>query len=260
MTRKVMEGNLFSYTLDPTDRFHDILLDQRNRLRECIKNLREISHRLNKLHRCSLLANLTGSSLSVAGTITAIVGLSLSPVTLGASLLASGVGLGVAAAGGAVTVTSDISVVLANSREVRRVKEIAVTCHSQMREIMNCLEFLHHSQGPTDPILLQAERNASLSLYNSVCFMVFCGSRGFLVPEYTKEVTKVSHVVLKAKVQKLAENLEACVRPMDEICELLENRKALSLKRKTSVLWDIRESASPLKANFFTPAKKFGEQ
>lgn len=237
---KVMEGNLFPYALDPTDRFHDILLDQRNRLHEHIKSLREISRRINKLHRCSLIANLTGSSLSAAGAITAIVGLSLSPATLGASLLASGVGLGVAAAGGAVTVTSDLSLVLSNSREVKRVKEIAATCHSQMREIMNCLEFLHCSQGPTDPTLLQAEKNASVSLYNSICFMVFCGSQGFLVPEYTEEVTKVSHAVLKAKVQKLAENLEACARPMEEICKLLENRKEFSLKRKTPALWDVR--------------------
>ncbi|XP_015276781.1 PREDICTED: apolipoprotein L domain-containing protein 1-like [Gekko japonicus] len=235
-----MEGNRFPYTHDPTDCFRDILLDQRSRLREHIKSLREISHRINRLHRWSLIANLTGSSLSVAGAITAIVGLSLSPATLGASLLASGVGLGVAAAGGAVTVTSDLSLVLSNSREVKRVKEIAATCHSQMREIMNCLEFLHRRQGPTDPTLLQAENKASVLLYNSICFMVFCGSQGFLVPEHTEEVTKVSHAVLKAKVQKLAENLEACTRPMDEICRLLKNRKEFSLKRKTPVLWDVR--------------------
>lgn len=237
---KVMEGNLFPYTLDPTDRFHRILLYQRSRLREHIKSLREISHRINRLHRCSLIANLTGNSLSAAGAIAAIVGLSLSPATLGASLLASGVGLGVAAAGGAVTVSSDLSLVLSNSREVKRVKEIAATCHSQMREIMKCLEFLHRSQGPMDPILLQAENKALVSLYNSICFMVFCGSQGFLVPEHREEVTKVSHAVLKAKVQKLAENLETCARPMDEICTLLENRKEFSLKRKTPAFWNVR--------------------
>ncbi|XP_060101280.1 apolipoprotein L domain-containing protein 1 [Heteronotia binoei] len=236
---KVMEGNLSPYTLDPTDRFHYTLLDQRSRLCEHIKSLREISCRINKLHRCSLIANLTGCSLSAVGAIAAIVGLSLSPATLGASLLASGVGLGVAATGGAVTVTSDL-LVLSNSREVKKAKEIAASCHCQMREIMNCLEFLHRSQGPTDPTLWQAESNASVSLYNSVCFLVFCGSQGFLVPEYTEEVTKVSHAVLKAKVQKLAENLEVCARLMDEVCKLLENRKEFSLKRKTPALWDVR--------------------
>ncbi|XP_061495363.1 apolipoprotein L domain-containing protein 1 [Rhineura floridana] len=228
-----MEDNIPPCPFDPTHRFHAVLLDQRSRLHEHVKNLREISRRINKLHRRSLIANCTGSSLSAAGAITAIVGLSLSPATLGASLLASGVGLGVAAAGGAVTVSSDISLVLSNSKEVRKVKEIAVSCHGQMREIMHCLEFLHRSHSPTDPILLQAEKNASVALYNSICFMVFCGSHGFLVPEHTEEVTKVSHAVLKAKAQKLAENLEACVRPMDEICGLLENRREFPLNTKT---------------------------
>ncbi|XP_028601951.2 apolipoprotein L domain-containing protein 1 [Podarcis muralis] len=233
---KVMEDNFPPHTFDPTHHFHVVLLDQRSRLREHIRSLREISRRINKLHRRSLIANFTGSSLSAAGAIVAIVGLSLSPATLGASLLASGVGLGVAAAGGAVTVTSDLSLVLSNSREVRKVKEIAVSCHAQMREIMHCLEFLHRSQGPTDPRLLPAERNASVTLYNSICFMVFCGSHSFLVPEHNEEVTKVSQAVLKAKVQKLAESLEACARPMDEICELLENRKESPLKTRRLAL------------------------
>ncbi|XP_044311315.1 apolipoprotein L domain-containing protein 1 [Varanus komodoensis] len=233
-----MENNISLHCYDPTHRFRDVLLDQRSRLRDQIKKLHEISRRINKLHRRSLIAYLTGSSLSAAGAITAIVGLSLSPATLGASLLASGVGLGVAAAGGAVTVTSDLSLVSFNSRELRRVREIAVACHSQMREILNSLEFLHHSQGPMDPTLLPAEKTASFALYNSICFMVFCGSHGFLVPEYTEEGTKVGQAVLKAKVQKLAEKLEACARPMDEICELLGSRKGCPLKTRRSAPWD----------------------
>lgn len=236
-----MEHNIVSHRLDPTHRFHAILLEHRSRLSGHIKNLREIAWRINQRHRYSLIANLTGSSLSAAGAIAAIVGLALSPATLGASLLASGVGLGMAAAGGAATVTSDLSLVLSNSKEVRRVKEIVMNCHRQMREIMDCLEFLHRGQrGPMDPALLQTEKKASIALYDSICFMVFCSSHSFLVPEYTKEVTKVSHAVLKAKVQKLAENLEVCTRPMDEICQLLANRKDFSLDIKTPASWDLR--------------------
>uniref|UniRef100_A0A8D0DP02 Apolipoprotein L domain containing 1 n=1 Tax=Salvator merianae TaxID=96440 RepID=A0A8D0DP02_SALMN len=232
-------GNVFLGALDPTHHFHIVLLNQRTKLRNHIKNLYKISQRMNKLHRHSLIANFTGSSLSAAGAIAAIVGLSLSPVTLGASLFASGVGLGVAAAGGAVSVTSDLSLVLSNSREVRKVKEIAVSCHSQLREIMNCLGFLHRRQGPLDPVLLPAEKRASVALYNSICFMMFYGSHGFLIPEHREEVTKVSHAVLKAKVQKLAENLDSCARPMDEICMLLENRRELSLRARMSTPWDV---------------------
>ncbi|KFP98310.1 Apolipoprotein L domain-containing protein 1, partial [Haliaeetus albicilla] len=125
----------------------------------------------------------------------------------------SAVGLGLATAGGAVSITSDLSLVLCNSREVRKVQEIATTCRKQMREILGCLEFLRRGQGPGDPTLRQSEKRASISLYNSVCFMVFCGS--------------LSQAVLKAKIQKLAANLETCTRAMDEVCELLESRTEL---------------------------------
>ncbi|TFK07165.1 GTP-binding protein Di-Ras1 [Platysternon megacephalum] len=227
---RAMERNAITFlpALDPTRHFQMLLLNQRSRLHGQIRKLREIARNINKLRRRSLIANITGSSLSAVGAITAIVGLSLSPATLGASLLASAVGLGVASAGGAVNVTSDLSLVLSNSRELRRVQEIAVNCQNQMREILSCLEFLHRGQGPMDPLLLQSEKNASISLYNSICFMVFYGSHNFLVPEYTREVTKVSQAVLKAKIQKLAENLESCIRAMDEVCELLESRAELS--------------------------------
>uniref|UniRef100_A0A8D0GD05 Apolipoprotein L domain containing 1 n=1 Tax=Sphenodon punctatus TaxID=8508 RepID=A0A8D0GD05_SPHPU len=205
-------------------RFQELLQDQRSRLRSQVRSLHEIARRINKLRRRSVISNVTGSSLSALGAITAIVGLSLSPATLGASLLASAVGLGVATAGGAVSISSDLSLVLSNSREVKRVQEIAATCQNQMREILGLLEFLHHGQGPMDPTLLQTEKNAFIALYNSVCFMVFYGSHSFLVPEHTREVTKVSHAVLRAKIQKLAENLESCTRAMDEVCELLQSR------------------------------------
>ncbi|KAM9276013.1 apolipoprotein L domain-containing protein 1 [Cariama cristata] len=217
-------GAALPQTLDPTHHFHRALLDQRRRLRGQIAHLHKAARKLNKLRKRSLIANVSGSTLTAAGAVTAIVGLSLSPATLGASLLASAVGLGLATAGGAVSITSDLSLVLCNSREVRKVQEIAMTCRKQMREILGCLEFLHRGQGPGDPALRQSEKRASISLYNSVCFMVFCGSHSFLVPEYSKEVTKVSQAVLKAKIQKLAANLETCTRAMDEVCELLESR------------------------------------
>ncbi|XP_039210088.1 apolipoprotein L domain-containing protein 1 isoform X1 [Crotalus tigris] len=228
----IMEYGVFPFGFDPTCCFYNTLLDQQSRLCNYIKKLQEILQRLSKLNRCSLIAYLTGNSLSAAGAIMAIVGLSLSPATLGASLLASGVGLGVAAAGGAVSMTSDLSLVLCNSKEVKRIKKIALACHNQMKETMNCLEFLHRSWNPTDPFLLQTEKNASIALYNSACFLVFCGPQGFLMPEHKEEMTKVSYTLLRAKIQKLAENLEACARHMDEICKLLERRKACSWRTK----------------------------
>ncbi|MBZ3871519.1 Apolipoprotein L domain-containing protein 1 [Sciurus carolinensis] len=215
---------------DSLRRFQGLLLDRRGRLHGQVLRLREVAQRLERLRRRSLAANVAGSSLSAAGAVAAIVGLSLSPVTLGASLLASAVGLGVATAGGAVTITSDLSLIFCNSREVRRVQEIAATCQDQMREILSCLEFFCRWQGRGDRQLLQSGRNASMALYNSVYFIVFFGSRGFLIPRRAEGATKVSQAVLRAKIQKLAESLESCTGALDELSEQLESRVQLCTK------------------------------
>ncbi|VTJ89337.1 Hypothetical predicted protein, partial [Marmota monax] len=84
--------------------------------------------------------------------------------------------------------------------------------------------------GCRDRQLLQSGRNASLALYNSVYFLVFFGSRGFLIPRRAEGATKVSQEVLKAKIQKLAESLESCTGALDELSEQLESRVQLCTK------------------------------
>ncbi|XP_010944748.1 apolipoprotein L domain-containing protein 1 [Camelus dromedarius] len=229
---KAMEGSAARELqgADALRRFQGLLLDRRGRLHGQLLRLREVARRLERLRRRSLVANVAGSSLSAAGAVAAIVGLSLSPVTLGVSLLASAVGLGVATAGGAITITSDLSLIFCNSRELRRVQEITATCQDQMREILSCLDFFCRGQGRGDRQLLQCGRNASIALYNSVYFIVFFGSRGFLIPRRAEGATKVSQAVLKAKIQKLAESLESCTGALDELSEQLESRVQLCTK------------------------------
>ncbi|XP_023565303.1 apolipoprotein L domain-containing protein 1 isoform X2 [Octodon degus] len=215
---------------DALRRFQGLLLDRRGLLHGQLLRLRDVARRLERRRHRSLAAHVAGSSLSAAGAVAAIVGLSLSPLTLGASLVASAVGLGVATAGGAITITSDLSLIFCTSREVRRVQEIAATCQDQMRDILSCLEFFCRWQGRGDVQLLQSGRNASMALYNSVYFVVFFGSRGFLIPRRAEGATKVSQAVLKAKIQKLAESLESCTGALDELSELLEVRAQLCPK------------------------------
>lgn len=235
---------------DALRRFQGLLLDRRGRLHGQVLRLREVARRLERLRRRSLAANVAGSSLSAAGAVAAIVGLSLSPVTLGVSLVASAVGLGVATAGGAVTITSDLSLIFCNSRELRRVQEIAAACQDQMREILSCLEFFCRCQGRGDRQLLQCGRNASIALYNSVyCVVVFFGSRGFLIPRRAEGATRVSQAVLKAKVQKLAESLESCTGALDELSEQLESRVQLCTKGGRG--HDLKISADQAAALFF---------
>lgn len=153
-----------------------------------------------------------------------------------------------ATAGGAVTITSDLCLIFCNSREVRRVQEIAAACQDQMRELLSCLEFFCRWQGRGDRQLLQSGRNASMALYNSVYFIVFCGSRGCLLPRRAEGATKVSQAVLKAKVQKLADSLESCTGALDELSEQLE--ATVRLRTKSRRGHDLKISADRPSALF----------
>ncbi|XP_021570401.1 apolipoprotein L domain-containing protein 1 [Carlito syrichta] len=113
---------------------------------------------------------------------------------------------------------------LLDRRGRRRGQEIAASCQDQMREILSCLDSFCRWQGCGDRQLLQSGRNASMALYNSVYFIVFFGSRGFLIPRRAEGAAKVSQAVLKAKIQKLAESLESCTGALDELGEQLESR------------------------------------
>ncbi|KAB0403682.1 hypothetical protein E2I00_003994, partial [Balaenoptera physalus] len=149
----------------------------------------------------------------------------------------------------AVTITSDLSLIFCNSRELRRVQEIAATCQDQMREILSCLDFFLRGQGRGDRQLLQSGRNASIALYNSVYFIVFFGSRGFLIPRRAEGATRISQAVLKAKIQKLAESLESCTGALDELSEQLESR--VQLYTKSSRSHDLKISANQSAGIFF---------
>ncbi|CAM4510679.1 unnamed protein product [Leuciscus chuanchicus] len=71
--------------------------------------LRELADGLEKVHFNTTVSSLTGGVVGLAGGITSVVGLILAPFTLGASLIVTGVGIGVAVAGG---VTSGMERVL----------------------------------------------------------------------------------------------------------------------------------------------------
>ncbi|EGV99960.1 Apolipoprotein L domain-containing protein 1 [Cricetulus griseus] len=88
-----------------------------------------------------------------------------------------------------------------------------------------------------------------MALYNSVYFIVFFGSRGFLIPRRAEGATKVSQAVLKAKIQKLSESLESCTGALDELSEQLESR--VQFCTKAGRAHNLRISADQDAALFF---------
>ncbi|XP_039733721.1 apolipoprotein L3 isoform X2 [Pteropus medius] len=84
----------------------------RQELEECIRKLREFADQADKVNKHCTISKIVASSTGVVSGILTIVGLSLAPVTAGASLvlLATGVGLGTAA-----TVTGVSASIVENS-------------------------------------------------------------------------------------------------------------------------------------------------
>lgn len=179
--------------------------DRRGRLHGQLLRLREVARRLERLRRRSLAATAwPGSSLSAAGAVAAIVGLSLSPVTLGS---AAGVGRGAGwpPAGGAVTITSDPLPDLLQSRELRRVQDRGHLPGPDARDAELPRLLLPGRAAETASCCSAEER-----LHRAVQLGIFHRlwlPRGFLVPSAGPEgATRVSQAVLKAKIQKLAES------------------------------------------------------
>ncbi|KTF81031.1 hypothetical protein cypCar_00037957 [Cyprinus carpio] len=63
-----------------------------------------ITDSMESAHYSATAGSLSGSVIGAAGGITALVGLILAPFTLGASLIVTGVGVGVGVAGGVTVV------------------------------------------------------------------------------------------------------------------------------------------------------------
>ncbi|XP_068089381.1 apolipoprotein L3-like [Hyperolius riggenbachi] len=76
---------------------------------ECVIELYSIAEDIDKFHKRATITNVVGSTFGIAGGILSIIGLALIPVTLGVSLILSGVGIGVATAGGVTGASASIA-------------------------------------------------------------------------------------------------------------------------------------------------------
>lgn len=89
--------------------FHTVFTEQAEVMYLHVLRLYAIGEDLSNFHRRTKIANITGGTTTAVGGVAAIAGLALAPVTLGASLIVSAVGLGVATAGGITAASASIS-------------------------------------------------------------------------------------------------------------------------------------------------------
>ncbi|XP_030635279.1 serine/threonine-protein kinase Nek11-like [Chanos chanos] len=111
-------------------------------LNDNLVKLRALADGLEKVHYGATVGSLTGGVIGAAGGITSIVGLILAPFTLGASLIVTGVGVGVAVAGGATAGISNITNMVNQSTDRKNIRNIILEFQEKMNSVVICLQHI----------------------------------------------------------------------------------------------------------------------
>ena len=118
---------------------------------ETLSRLRELKQALEAEHNTMRKVTVAGSSLSILGSVAAIVGLALAPATLGGSLTLSVIGGVVAASGGAATVGASVSGLRRGQSGLKTALEVLEKDQSEYTKMVALSEQLFQSTKLTTP-------------------------------------------------------------------------------------------------------------
>lgn len=112
---------------------------QKVEIEKCIHCLRETAEAISKTHKDCRIANITASSAGLTSGILTILGLTLTPITAGASLILTATGLGLGAAAATTGVSAQISEHVINSKHSKRSQALIKTCEENLNKCMRSL-------------------------------------------------------------------------------------------------------------------------
>ncbi|XP_034146281.1 apolipoprotein L3-like [Esox lucius] len=112
------------------------------KLQTNLDNLRALADGLERVHQGTTIGSLAGGVIGAAGGITSIVGLILAPFTLGASLIVTGVGVGVAVAGGATAGVSNITNMVNQSTDRKAIKNIIIEFQEKIKSLVTSIQVI----------------------------------------------------------------------------------------------------------------------
>ncbi|XP_059361767.1 uncharacterized protein LOC132099876 [Carassius carassius] len=107
-----------------------------------LKVLEELADDLETVHYNTTVGSLTGGVVGLAGGITSIVGLILTPFTLGASLIVTGVGIGVAVAGGVTAGVSNVTKMVNQRSNRQKIKMIIAELQEKITSTSCCIQII----------------------------------------------------------------------------------------------------------------------
>ncbi|XP_072251393.1 apolipoprotein L3-like [Leuresthes tenuis] len=107
--------------------------------------LRTLADGLERIHEKTTIGSLAGGVIGAVGGITSIVGLILSPFTLGASLIVTGVGVGVGAVGAVTAGASNITNMVNQSSDRKAVHTIIKEFQQKINAVVTWLQEISYS-------------------------------------------------------------------------------------------------------------------
>ncbi|KAK2849162.1 hypothetical protein Q5P01_008996 [Channa striata] len=110
-----------------------------------LNELRALADGLERIHQGTTIGSLAGGVIGAVGGITSIVGLILAPFTLGASLIVTGVGIGVGALGGATAGVSNITNIVNQSTDRRAVRRIIKEIEQKIVAVVTWIQEIGNS-------------------------------------------------------------------------------------------------------------------
>ncbi|XP_043954306.1 uncharacterized protein si:cabz01007807.1 isoform X2 [Gambusia affinis] len=123
--------------------FNKVFTEQAEVLWESIISLHALADDINEFHHKAKIAGISGGTTTAVGTVAAITGLALAPLTFGASLVITAVGVGVATAGGITSASAAISDNVHNKNDRKKIEGVLQEYEERMLEISNILHFIN---------------------------------------------------------------------------------------------------------------------
>ncbi|KAI2645903.1 Serine/threonine-protein kinase Nek1 [Labeo rohita] len=105
-----------------------------------LEELRALADDLERVHFNTTVGSLTGGVIGLAGGITSVVGLVLSPFTMGASLIVTGVGIGTAVAGGVTAGASNITNMVNQNTNRNKIKMLIKEFQEKITSTVCCIQ------------------------------------------------------------------------------------------------------------------------
>lgn len=112
-----------------------------------IAELNDAADSLDRTRKTAKFATMTGGTTGAVGGVLTVAGLALAPMTLGASLVVSAVGVGVATAGGLTGASAALSNKVNRNQDRKNVERIALEYWDEIFDIERCLRFLRMAMG-----------------------------------------------------------------------------------------------------------------